>query len=984
MTRYFTLLILLFFAAPSFAQNVNVTGSTTSSNTNYTTLNAAFAAINSGTHKGYVVVTVNGNTTETATCVLNASGTGSSLYDSVRVTSSGNYTISGAIAAGSALIDLNGADNVFFEGVNNGSISLTISNTTVSGNTGTCTIRLYNDATKNRINKCKIQGSSTMTTNTNGGNIFISTAATTGNDNNTISNCTITGAGSNMPNKGIYINGTTTSSATNNDGITISNCNFVNFNGTGIYVSTGNYGVTIANNNFYHTSLQTVTDPFSAVYINNLSTGVNFNVYGNNIGGSAANCAGSAMSINGAVQFQGIYYNGQAASPRSNIYANRIANISVNTSFATTPNNNFGIMIYGGRVNCGTTQGNVIGDSTITNSISFYNSGTSAIFYGITSNGSFTTYGVYDTIDISNNTISGIAISSSSTVATGFRGIYLAGSNPAPNFVVNNNLIGSNTISNSISSSSGSQLSAIFTQFTASSTLLVHQVKNNVISNMFIGGGSTNSSATLRGILLQGAHNFNVANNTIKNLTSSVTSVLGAGGSAAIVGILFQPSGTISQSVTGNYVYNLFTTAPTTNASITGIANNTSPSINSDISKNKVYNLIPSTTSNTIITGLYVAGGATTFSNNEINLGLDNNNNSLTNPYIIYGINELGGNNNFYFNTVAIQGSGVNNASTTIALRTAYASGTHNYRNNIFANLRSFASAGTTYNIADSIVGTISSGSITGLTQDYNLYYAPGTGGILITNNGTNYTSQSAWTTVATGHDANSLNVNPQFYSNSTLKPMNTAVTAGVAISGITTDIEGNTRTINRIGAYDNLTTLSVNIISFEGNWKQQNPNLQFTTSDEKNLSLYTIERSENGENYFSVGTIMPNGNNGSFENVYHFEDNKYLGSATNLYYRIKVTELNGVYYYGKTIQLNKNSSFASIEISPNPFTNSVKISNGTFVSINDLSGRNCNNFVQVNDEMNIINTEFLPKGYYIIKSVNVDGELINKVMQKQ
>ena len=213
---------------------------------------------------------------------------------------------------------------------------------------------------------------------------------------------------------------------------------------------------------------------------------------------------------------------------------------------------------------------------------------------------------------------------------------------------------------------------------------------------------------------------------------------------------------------------------------------------------------------------------------------------------------------------------------------------------------------------------------------------------------------------------------------------MNTAVTPGIAISGISTDIEGNTRTFNRIGAYDNLTTLSVNIISFEGNWKQQNPNLQFTTSDEKNLSLYTIERSENGENYFSVGTIMPNGNNGSFENVYHFEDNKYLGSATNLYYRIKVTELNGVYYYGKTIQLNKNSSFASIEISPNPFTNSVKISNGTFVSINDLSGRNCNNFVQVNDEMNKINTEFLPKGYYIIKSVNVDGELINKVMQKQ
>ena len=986
MMRYFTLVIMLLLATPSFAQNVNVTGSTTSTNLNYNTLNLAFASINNGTHKGTVVVTINGNTTESAVCVLNASGTGSALYDSVKVTTTGNYTVSGSIAAGSPLIDLNGADRVYFEGVNNGSALLTISNTQTSATANTSTIRMYNDATRNRINNCKILGSTTMTTTTAGGTIFISTATVTtgtGNDSNRITNCIIGGAGVNMPNKAIYLLGTTTGTANNNNGITISGNSFVNFLGNGIYCDVGNYGITISNNHFYHTATQTVTNPFAPIYISNGTTGTDFNIAGNNIGGSAASCGGTAMNVNGAVQFQGIYYSGQAAYPRSNINGNRIANISINTSLTPTPINNFGIMIYAGRVNCGSSQGNVIGDSTVTGSISFYNSGTSNNFMGITTNGNNTTYGTFDTVEISNNTVSGITTSSSGISASaGFRGIFLGGNTSAPYFTVSNNLIGSNSVGSSINNSTNTQIAGIFAQFTAT-TLLTHQVTNNIVTNLFAGGGTATSNASVRGILLQGGHNFYVSGNIIRNLYSSVTAITGVGSSAAIIGLYYTPSGTLSQTVTDNKIYNLFTTATAASASITGIAINTSPSVSTTFSKNKVYNLVPSTTANATITGLYVAGGNTTYANNEISLGLDNSNNSLTNPYIIYGVNELGGSNNFYFNTVAIQGSGVNNASTTVAFRTAYTSGTHNYRNNIFANLRSFATAGTTFNIADSIVGTISSGAITGLTQDYNLYYAPGTGGVIIANNGANYSTLSSWNTIAMTHDLSSLNVNPQFYSVSILKPMNSAVSAGVAISGITTDIEGVTRTVNRIGAYDNLTSLSVNLISFTGNWAHQIPALHFTTSEEKNLSLYTIERSEDGYHFSVAGTIKPSGNNNSFDNQYYFEDNNYTGFASQLYYRIKVSELNQNFYYSNIIQVAKNSNSNTVEIAPNPFTNELKITDGSFVAIIDLSGRNCNNYIQLNATMNVVNTDLLPKGYYIIKVLNAQSELTNKLIQK-
>src|SRR6476659_3846260 len=53
--------------------------------TAYPTLQGAFAAITAGTHQGTINVEVCGNTTETATASLDASGTGAASYASVTV-----------------------------------------------------------------------------------------------------------------------------------------------------------------------------------------------------------------------------------------------------------------------------------------------------------------------------------------------------------------------------------------------------------------------------------------------------------------------------------------------------------------------------------------------------------------------------------------------------------------------------------------------------------------------------------------------------------------------------------------------------------------------------------------------------------------------------------------------------------------------------------------------------------------------------------
>jgi len=225
-----SLLVLFFsiFLGQKMSAQVDVTATAGTLNSSYTTLNAAFTAVNSGTHQGIISISITGDTNEGATtAVLNANGAGAALYSSITISPSGGVTrtISGATTAGTPMIDLNGADNVTFDGINSGGNKLIIANTTVSATSGTSTIRFIGGATNNIITNCSVQGSSTMSVVTNGGNIYFATDAVTasGNDNNTISNCDIGPVGTNFPTKGIYSNGSTTTTLIGNSGNSITN-----------------------------------------------------------------------------------------------------------------------------------------------------------------------------------------------------------------------------------------------------------------------------------------------------------------------------------------------------------------------------------------------------------------------------------------------------------------------------------------------------------------------------------------------------------------------------------------------------------------------------------------------------------------------------------------------------------------------------------------------------------------------------------------
>ena len=74
----------------------------------YARLELAFTAINTGVHQGDINVAITGNTTETGSANLVASGVGGADYTSVLMRPSGGAprTISGSIGVNSSLINL--------------------------------------------------------------------------------------------------------------------------------------------------------------------------------------------------------------------------------------------------------------------------------------------------------------------------------------------------------------------------------------------------------------------------------------------------------------------------------------------------------------------------------------------------------------------------------------------------------------------------------------------------------------------------------------------------------------------------------------------------------------------------------------------------------------------------------------------------------------------------------------------------------------
>ncbi len=710
----------------------------------YLSLKSAFDKINDGTHTGTLDLRINHSTIETSSAVLNASGSGSASYSAIHIypTATG-LSITGNLTA--PLIDLNGADSVTIDGRVNqmGGKDLIITNTSASISGGTSTIRFINEATKNIIKYCTVKGAETSTTS---GIIYVATTNTTrGNKYILIDNNNITNAGT-RPINAVYSSGTATYI---NDSITISNNNIYDFlslstASNAVNLSSNTSVSTISGNSFYETSasfVPTAIATFNVIQINN-SSGNNFIITNNYIGGRSPSCGGLAWTKTNA--FDNVFYAinlSVGTTTTSNIQGNTIQNFSWSNS---STSGFYGILVSAGAVNIGTTSGNTIGSGSGTGSIVYTGGATGAALYGI----SITSSG---TVNCQNNVIGSITCAASAaTNATHFYGI-----NNTGNSTISGNTIGSTSTSNSVNATSVSSGNAqnVYGIYSAGSGTI--SISGNTIANLT--NGTTNSTAATTG-MISGIYSTlgtnTISDNTIYSLTNANANTTTTN-TASVTGIALSAT-SAANTVSGNTIHHLSNTYASFAGSVYGIYFTGSTGANACYN-NFIYSLtITGATSTTgSITGIRAASGVTTYYNNIITLG----GNTTTTLYGIYEVGTALQTCSIYHNSIYLNGSVGSGTNKSYCIYSAANSNTRSFVNNILFNARS-TTGGSNLHYA---IG-YNYGANTNLTVNNNDYYVTGTGGTLAYYNASNITTLSGLrTAIGNNQDIFSVNQNPQF-----------------------------------------------------------------------------------------------------------------------------------------------------------------------------------------------------------------------------
>jgi hypothetical protein len=541
---------------------VTVNATNVANDASYNTLAAAFAAINSGTHTGAINVWISGNTTETISAVLNASGAPSS-YTSVTVRPSGFRTVTGSIAG--PLVDLNGADNVTIDGLNDGSNTLTFTNTSTGG-AGTSTVRMYSNALTNNLQNCTIEGSSTSITD------GVITLGSGTNTTISITGNTIRSTGGNLPVYSIYSSGTNTA-------VTVSTNNIQDYfsaaaNSAGVYANTAANTWTVTTNRFYQTGSRTVTGAGVIVRAIHIATGGGHTITGNIIG--AANSSGTGTSAYTTTtttnQFVAIEVAGNATA--SSIQGNQVSNINITTASnltsATAPGIFCGIYVSSGAANIGTVTGNVIGSAVAAGSINITSSVTAtALFYtGIYATSS-------NTVNIQFNSIGGISLlNGAGAFQYNFNAIYVPASTGS--YTIADNTIGSTSAANSVITGSGSTAATNFTGISNAGSGAI-TIAGNIIQNCTTPG---TGASVFTGITnLNGSGAIGITNNSIISCRNDGTGALTAISNAAVATTL---------NLTGNILRNNSITSAT--GSFAGIVNSGAATTAININANQFGN----------------------------------------------------------------------------------------------------------------------------------------------------------------------------------------------------------------------------------------------------------------------------------------------------------------------------------------------------------------------------------------------------------
>ena len=498
------------------------------------------------------------------------------------------------------------------------------------------------------------------------------------------------------------------------------------------------------------------------------------------------------------------------------------------------------------------------------------------------------------------------------------------------------------------------------------------------------------TAGAIAGIQNQGTTTVtNILDNTISIPLSASIVVTG------VTGIVNVGTGTVN--ILRNTISNLSTTGPTTatSTSIQGIASSPATAAGTiNISRNKISNLTSPGPGNIRGIAIFEFSGTVVNVNNNFVSIMDANPTAIAIFGMLIGANGTTNpfTSNIYFNTVKIGGTqttGTTGLSSYGIYRSDNtAASVLNLKNNIGITERT---GGPTLTIGfynpNNTLGT--------MNVDYNVWYgsAGGAGNSYAAGwAGTAYdnTGLADYKTAATPNEANTRFMNVNFVSNTDLHLAGASITDanlyGTPIAGITTDIDGQTRsTTNPFRGGDEYgAPVPVTLMNFNVKKSGTVNLLNWSTAQEINSNKYIIERSNDGTNFTAIGQVAAAGNSSNARS-YAFTDNSPLKGMN--FYRLRIVDIDLSVKFSD-IRSIRNAENATFTIYPNPAQDYINleldaVTDGMAkIVVNDINGKEVMaKQANLTPGYNVttLDVNNLPQGTYFIRVQFGEYSVVNK-----
>jgi len=180
----------------------------------------------------------------------------------------------------------------------------------------------------------------------------------------------------------------------------------------------------------------------------------------------------------------------------------------------------------------------------------------------------------------------------------------------------------------------------------------------------------------------------------------------------------------------------------------------------------------------------------------------------------------------------------------------------------------------------------------------------------------------------------------------------------------------------------DTQTPLPVELLHFDAKPVNNKVKLEWSTASEINNDYFTVERSQDGNNWQDRILIEGAGNSSSVLEYETWDEKPFTGVS---YYRLRQTDYDGKFSYSAIEAINFSAD-GKISISPNPTSNFLQIGNNSFLinsaSIFDVTGKCCLTFTEPID-LEKIDISSLQAGIYYLKLKGYDQSVVVKVVKE-